>query len=208
VAGAVGTAAEDYRIFNAAYLVEPGRGIVPGRYAKRRLVPVAERVPFLPGVATGVFERLTSWTGQFEPGRTWPTWRVGGTRIGALICYESVFPDVSRRLVRGGAGALLNVTNDAWFGPTAAPHQHASHLSLRTVEHRVPFLRSANTGISGWVDPMGRWHDPTELYTHAVVVADLPLPGIVTPYTRWGDWAPFAAVLAWAGIVLAGWRRR
>jgi len=208
VPGAAGDEAEDYRIYNAAYLVDPSQGILPGRYAKRRLVPVAERVPFLPGVATGLFETLTAWTGQFEPGRGWPTWNVNGIRIGALICYESVFPDVSRSLVRSGADVLLNVTNDAWFGPTAAPHQHASHLSLRAVEHRVPFLRSANTGISGWVDPQGRWHEPTRLYTFAVVVADLPVPDIVTLYTRWGDWAPFGAVLGWGLLCLVGIRRR
>jgi apolipoprotein N-acyltransferase len=208
VAGADGDSEDDYRVYNAAYLVDPVRGIVPGRYAKRRLVPVAERVPFLPSMATGLFEMMSSWTGQFEPGRGWPTWSVADARVGALICYESVFPDVTRSLVRGGADVLLNVTNDAWFGPTAAPYQHASHLALRSVEHRVPFLRSANTGISGWVDPMGRWHEPTELYTFAVVVADLPRPGIVTPYTRWGDWAPFAAILVWAGLCLMGARRR
>ncbi len=209
IAGASGMRATDYRIYNAAYLVRPGEGIAAGRYAKRRLVPVAERVPFLPDLATGFFQRFISdWTGQFAPGETWPTWRVDGARVGALICYESVFPDVTRTLVRSGADVMLNITNDAWFGPTAAPYQHASHLALRAAEHRVPFLRSANTGVSGWVDPLGRWHDATDLYTTAAVVADLPRTGITTPYTRWGDWAPFAAIAAWCGLCLAGPRRR
>ena len=208
LAGASGARAEDYRIYNGAYMVRPDAGVEPRRYAKRRLVPVAERVPFLPDLATGLFEKISSWTGQFAPGETWTTWDVDGFRLGALICYESVFPDVSRSLVREGADVLLNITNDAWFGPTAAPHQHAAHLALRSVEHRVPFLRSANTGISGWVDPAGRWHDATRLYTEAVVVADLPRTGITTPYTRWGDWAGFGAVLAWGVLCLAGFRRR
>ncbi|MDX1661525.1 MAG: apolipoprotein N-acyltransferase [Gemmatimonadota bacterium] len=203
LAGRSGRAAGDYRIYNAAYLVRPDT-IVPNRYAKKRLVPVAERVPFVPGVATGFFERLSAWTGQFAPGEGWTTWTVEGYEFGALICYESVFPDVSRTLVREGADFLVNITNDAWFGRTAAPYQHASHLSLRAVEHRVPFLRSANTGISGWVDPFGRWHEPTPLYEEAVVVASLPIPGIETLYTRWGDWVPFGCVVAWGALSLIG----
>ncbi len=203
LSGRSGATAADYRVYNAAYLVRPG-AIADGRYAKRRLVPVAERVPFIPGAATAFFERLSSWTGQFAPGRTWPTWTVGGYSFAATICYESVFPNVSRRLVRNGAEMLVNITNDAWFGPTAAPHQHASHLTLRAVESRVPVLRAANTGISGWVDPMGRVRVATSLYTFAVVVADLPIPRVVTPYARWGNWAPLAALMLWAGLCLRG----
>lgn len=205
--GRSGRSAGDYRVYNAAFLVRAD-GLAEGRYAKRRLVPVAERVPFVPDLATGVFERLSSWTGQFATGRTWPVWSVEGFGFGATICYESVFPNVSRRLVREGADFLVNITNDAWFGPTAAPYQHASHLPLRAVEHRLSYLRSANTGISGWVDPLGRFRERTPLYEYAVVVADLPMPGITTPYTRWGDWAPLAALALWAGLLLAGGRRR
>ncbi|MBW3661198.1 MAG: apolipoprotein N-acyltransferase [Gemmatimonadetes bacterium] len=201
--GRSGREAGDYRVYNAAYLVRPD-SIVSNRYAKQRLVPVAERVPFVPGMATGFFERLSAWTGQFSRGEEWTTWTVEGFEFGALICYESVFPSVSRALVLEGADFLLNITNDAWFGRTAAPYQHASHLSLRAVEHRVPFLRSANTGISGWVDPLGRWRERTPLYEPATVVADLPIPGGGTPYTRWGDWLPFACVLAWGGLALVG----
>ncbi|HUP00210.1 MAG TPA: apolipoprotein N-acyltransferase [Gemmatimonadota bacterium] len=204
--GASGRVAGDYRVYNAAYLVRP-EGIAAGRYAKRRLVPVAERVPLIPSVATGFFERLSSWTGQFAPGEAWTTWTAAGWSFGVTICYESVFPNVSRRLVREGADFLVNITNDAWFGPTAAPYQHASHISLRAVENRVSYLRSANTGISGWVDPLGRWRARTPLYEFAFVVADLPMPGIVTPYTRWGNWAPLAALVAW-GILCAAMRGR
>lgn len=206
LAGEAGTSAGDYRVYNAAFLVQP-HGIASGRYAKHRLVPVAERVPFLPGTATGFFEKLSSWTGQFAPGGQWTTWEIGGAGFGATICYESVFPNVSRALVREGADFLVNITNDAWFGPTAAPYQHASHLSLRAVENRVPYLRSANTGISGWVDPLGRWRARTDLYEFAIVVADLPIPRVATPYTRWGNWAPLTALIAWAVLCLsAGWR--
>jgi apolipoprotein N-acyltransferase len=208
LAGRSGLREEDYRVLNAAYLVRPGSGLDPERYAKRRLVPVAERVPFLPGTATGLFERITDWTGQFAVGETWPTWEVDGARFGALICYESIFPDVSRGLVRRGADFLINITNDAWFGPTAAPYQHASHLALRSVEHRIPFLRAANTGISGWVDPLGRYRAETSLYTPAIVVAELPLSDITTPFTRWGDWVPLAAVVGWGALCLRGARRR
>ena len=194
VPGRSGSEEGDYRVYNAAYLVS-GDSILPGRYAKRRLVPVAERVPFLPGLLSGVFEKMSEWTGQFAPGTGWTTWSVDGRGFGVLICYESVFPASSRALVRNGADFLLNITNDAWFGRTAAPYQHASHLALRSVENRVSFLRSANTGISGWVDPLGRYRERTGLFVPGLVVADLPMPGIETPYTRWGPWVPVGCLL-------------
>lgn len=197
----------DYRVYNAAYLVS-GDSILPGRYAKRRLVPVAERVPFLPGLLSGFFEKLSDWTGQFAPGTGWTTWSVDGRGFGVLICYESVFPGSSRALVRNGADFLLNITNDAWFGRTAAPYQHASHLALRSVENRVSFLRSANTGISGWVDPLGRYRERTGIYVPGVVVADLPISGIETPYTRWGPWVPIVALLALGTLWLVAPARR
>ena len=203
LAGRSGSDAGDFRVFNAAYLVA-GDSILPGRYAKRRLVPVAERVPFLPGQLSGFFERLSAWTGQFAPGTGWTTWSVDGHGFGVLICYESVFPESSRALVRNGGDFLLNITNDAWFGRTAAPYQHASHLALRAVENRVSFLRSANTGISGWVDPIGRYRERTGLYVPGLVVADLPMSGIVTPWTRWGAWVPLASLIALAALWLVG----
>ena len=91
--------------------------------------------------------------GQFGAGTGWTTLASVGVRdFGVLICYESVFPASSRALVRNGADFLLNITNDAWFGRTAAPYQHASLPRPRSVESRVSFLRSANTGISGgWI---------------------------------------------------------
>ena len=207
LSGASGDDSADYRVYNAAYLVS-GDSILPGRYAKRRLVPIAERVPFLPSLLGGFFETLSDWTGQFAPGTGWTTWTVDGTSFGVLICYESVFPGSSRALVRNGAELLLNITNDAWFGRTAAPYQHASHLALRAVEHRVSFLRAANTGISGWVDPLGRYRERTGLYVPGIVVADLPVPGIETPYTRWGPWVPMLCLLALAALWLVGPRRR
>ena len=207
LAGASGEGPADYRVFNAAYLVS-GDSILPGRYAKRRLVPIAERVPFLPGQLSGFFEKLSDWTGQFAPGEGWTTWTVDGSSFGVLICYESIFPASSRALVRNGADFLLNITNDAWFGRTAAPYQHASHLTLRAVEHRVSFLRAANTGISGWVDPLGRYHRRTGIYVPGVVHADLPVPRIETPYTRWGPWIPMLCLVSLAVLWVVGRRNR
>ncbi|HEY7472111.1 MAG TPA: apolipoprotein N-acyltransferase [Gemmatimonadota bacterium] len=207
LAGRSGSEEGDYRVYNAAYLVS-GDSILPGRYAKRRLVPVAERVPFLPGLLSGAFERLSAWTGQFAPGTGWTTWSVEGRGFGVLICYESVFPASSRALVRNGADFLLNITNDAWFGRTAAPYQHASHLALRSVENRVSFLRAANTGISGWVDPLGRYQQRTGLYVAGLVVADLPMAGIETPYARWGPWVPIGSLVGLAILWLVGASKR
>jgi apolipoprotein N-acyltransferase len=87
---------------------------------------------------------------------------VPGGKFGALICYEGVFPALTREFIDGGGDFLVNITNDAWYGGTAAPHQHLIQASFRAIENRVPLVRAANTGISAVVDPDGRirWQGP------------------------------------------------
>ena len=80
--------------------------------------------------------------------------RSGGHRLSTAICYEVVYPDLVRRFVAGGSELLTTITNDAWFGPTSAPHQHFEQASMRAIEEGRYLVRSANTGISGIVDPL------------------------------------------------------
>ena len=81
---------------------------------------------------------------------------VGGHLISIAICYEVVYPDLVRQFVAGGSELLTTITNDAWFGPTSAPYQHFEQASMRAIENGRYLVRSANTGISGIVDPYGR----------------------------------------------------
>jgi apolipoprotein N-acyltransferase len=122
-----------------------------------------------------------------------------------LICYESAFEDLARRYRGAGADFLVNITNDAWFGRTSAPSQHASHLVLRAIETRAGIARAANDGVSEFVDPLGRVTQPSRLETQTVVTGPLLTSDVRTVYVRWGDWVGTIAVLAtlgFAGLVV------
>ncbi|MAG72343.1 MAG: apolipoprotein N-acyltransferase [Acidobacteria bacterium] len=193
------------RYYNAAFHVGPA-GIAPETYRKIRLVPFGEYVPlrrwlFFAG-------RLVAGVADFTPGTDPVTFSVDGHRLGTAICYEVVYPDLIRSFVTGGSELLTTITNDAWFGETSAPHQHFAQAAMRAVEQGRYLVRSANTGISGVVDPYGRVLARTELFEHATVVADVGWIRTRTVYGRTGDlfaWGCAALVL---GVLVAGARRR
>ena len=181
-------------------------------YEKHYLVPVVERVPFVP---VRIFRRvpgLGNWSGGFGRGQTLPLYPSPIGRFGVLICYESAFEELSRGYRRLGADFLVNITNDAWYGRTAGPYQHAAHLVLRAIETRSGIARAANDGISEFVDPLGRTSHTTALETEATVVGPLRTSDVVPPYVRLGDWVGVLVVLATlglvGGLVYQEWRRR
>ncbi|HSJ62398.1 MAG TPA: apolipoprotein N-acyltransferase [Gemmatimonadaceae bacterium] len=196
----------DYDYYNAAMLTDArGRVGVHPPYRKEFLVPVIERVPFLnPDWFKGM-----RYFGGYGRGNDPPPMRLGFGSIGVLICYESVFPQLSREYRRKGVDVLVNITNDAWFGRSIAPHQHESHIAIRAIENRVGIVRSANTGISEYVDPLGRRHDPTPLFTPETRTYRAETTDVRSPYVRIGDWA---GTLSLAGVLVLlavdGWRRR
>jgi apolipoprotein N-acyltransferase len=114
--------------------------------------------------------------------------------VGVLICYEAIFPKLSRDLANGGANLLVNITNDAWFGRSSAPHQHLSMAVLRAVENRIPIARCANTGISAFIDTRGRILQKTGLYEDETLLSTLQLGKGKTIYTRYGDWFAWSCV--------------
>jgi len=196
--------------FNAAFFFDStGRWRPHPVYGKRYLVPVTERVPFFPVRWFRRVPGLARWSGGFARGRELPVYRAGLGSFGVIICYESAFEDLPRRYRRAGADFLVNITNDAWFGRTTAPAQHASHLVLRAIETRMGVARAANSGISQFVDPLGHAYASTALETKAVVADRLRTTDVTTLYVRWGDWVGMLVVLATLG--LAGlaliWRR-
>ncbi|MBI4513971.1 MAG: apolipoprotein N-acyltransferase [Gemmatimonadetes bacterium] len=216
----------EYEYFNAALLYAPD-GALRGTYHKKYLVPVVERVPFVPlgwvhewrrrwlagdrsGIARVVGEFL-AYFGGYARGRDAPLLSASRSRFGVLICYESIFAPLSRRYRLEGADFLVNITNDAWFGRdrpwwsrTAGLFQHPVHLVMRAVENRVGIARSANTGISMIVDPRGRVVQRTRLFEPAVIIGDVLTTGERTIYTRLGDvvgWLSAATALG-LGLVL------
>ena len=167
-------------------------------YHKHFLVPVVERVPFLnPDWFSGI-----DYFGGFGRGELRPPYALPFGKVGVLICYESVFLEHSRHFRRAGADVLINITNDAWFGRSTAPYQHHAHMILRAIENRVGVVRSANTGISGYIDPLGRVRAETELEVpaHATYMAETT--DVRTLYVRLGDWIGLLSLLATAAAVL------
>jgi apolipoprotein N-acyltransferase len=180
------------RFYNRAYLLDE-RGRVGGYYDKRHLVPFGEYVP-LQGVLFFV-HRLVEATGDFAAGDRPVVINLAAARSGILICYEAIFPELSRDLVRHGANLLVNITNDAWFGRTSAPYQHLSMAVLRTVELRVPMARAANTGVSALIDPSGRILQETGLFEEASLTGSLTLGSGRTFYCRHGEWLALGCLL-------------
>ncbi len=194
----------DYRrYYNAALLFDTTGAWRPYPvYGKHYLVPVVERVPFFPVSWFRRIPGLQRWSGGFSPGRELPVYDTRVGRFGVVICYESAFEDLPRRYRRSGADFLVNITNDAWFGRTSAPAQHASHLVLRAIETRMGVARAANSGISEFVDPLGRAYAATRLDTDAIVADTLRTSDVTTLYVRLGDWVGVLAVVTMLGFVL------
>ncbi|MGD9174041.1 MAG: apolipoprotein N-acyltransferase [Desulfobacterales bacterium] len=175
---------EDVIYFNSAYLISPKTRNV-SKYDKTHLVPYGEYVPFerwLPFLG-----KLVAQVGDFRPGKPGKTLPWEKEALGIQICYEVIFPALSRNLVRNGATLLINITNDAWFGTTSGPYQHFSMTIFRAVENRRALARAANTGISGFIDPVGRILTSTRLLEETALTRPLPMLRQVTFYTRFGD---------------------
>ncbi len=190
--------------YNAAFYYDStGQWRPYAVYGKHYLVPVVERVPFVPVRLFRNVPGLGHWSGGFSAGGTWPLYPSPLGRFGVLICYESAFEGLARHYRREGADFLVNITNDAWYGRTAGPYQHAAHLVLRAIETRTGIARAANDGISEFVDPLGRSYAATGLEVEAAVADRLRTSDVIPLYVRLGDWVGLLVVLATLG--LAGW---
>lgn len=146
---------EDY--YNSAFLISCEGNIIQ-HYDKLHLVPFGEYIPlrkqlrFLEAIVPiGDFRRGGDYTVfQLPTPKSQPP-----TKFSVLICFEDIFPELARNFVKNGAGFLVNITNDAWFGRTSSPYQHLQASVFRAVENRLPVVRSANTGVSGFISPKG-----------------------------------------------------
>ena len=169
---------------NSLFLVVKGK--IKGIYDKQRLVPFGEFVPLedkLPWLRT-----LAVASGEYTPGPEASPLKLEPDKVfGPLICFESIFPDLSRRRVLEGATVLLVATNDAWFGTTAGPYQHFVQAIFRAVETRRYVVRVANTGISGLIDPYGRVVLKTPLEEEAAPCVTAKHLAYFSWYTRKGD---------------------
>jgi apolipoprotein N-acyltransferase len=174
----------EIRYYNSAFLISP-EGKEAGRYDKIHLVPFGEYAP-LSGIL-GFTRDIIGAMGDFQPGEEVRNLAIPRGKFGVLICYEAIFPGLTRQFVDRGARFLVNITNDAWFGRTAAPYQHISMAALRAIENRVPIARAANTGISGFIHPSGKILQASEIFTKSILFGILYLKPTWSFYTRFGD---------------------
>ena len=170
--------------YNAAVLVD-SQGETAGVYHKQHLVPFGEYVPLrkLLSFVSPVVDSV----GEFSAGEGPVILMMDGQPIGAIVCYEMIYPGLVRQFVRNGSRLLVTVTNDAWYGRTAAPHQHFQQAAMRAIEHGRYVVRAANTGISGVIDPYGRVLAETNLFEDDVLTSEVKLIQELTPYARHGD---------------------
>ncbi len=196
---------QQLKFYNRAYLLRPDTKTIQ-YYDKVHLVPFGEYVP-LKGLL-GFINRLAPAAGDFTPGDRIAPVALKNASAGILICFEAIFPEISRAMVRKGADVLVNLTNDAWFGVSSAPYQHLSMSVLRAVENRRPLIRAANTGISAIIDSRGRIRNRTDLFEEETLRATLHLSDRgLTFYTRFGDMFAYLAIIMCLAGVLGGLKR-
>jgi apolipoprotein N-acyltransferase len=185
--------------YNSAVLFNPD-GSEGGEYRKIRLVPFGERLPFQD--LFPALRKVDVGESDFTAGRAHTLFSSPAGRFGVSICFEAVYPGMTRRIVRDGGDFLVNITNDAWFGKSSAPWQHARMAMVRAVEDGVSLVRSANTGISLVADPFGRVAAETGLFEETILVEPLDARRVPTFYLEHGDLSLWAA-LAVAALALA-----
>lgn len=197
ILGSVATDPErPMRLWNSAFLVSEGKTI--GHYDKIRLVPFGEYVPLRRVLFFA--EKMVRAVGEFEFG-TNDKPLTGKRAYGPAICYEIVYPQISRTQIRNGADVLVTITNDAWFEGTSAPEQHLAQARLRAIEGDRYLLRAATTGISAFIDPTGRVIESIPMGRDGIIYAEFQPRTKNTPYVRFGDWfAWMACVVVLIGI--------
>jgi apolipoprotein N-acyltransferase len=194
----------EYVLFNSALLTDRSGRLV-GRYDKQFLLAFGEYLPF--GNEFPVLYRWSPNSGKFTPGTTLDPLSLGAHQIATFICYEDIKPSFVNSIVKHGSPDLLaNLTNDAWFGDTTEPWIHLALAQFRAIEHRRFFVRSTNSGISAFIDPVGRITQHTEPFKEQVLAENVAWLKARTPYELWGD-APWW-LLSLASVLLAFVSRR
>jgi apolipoprotein N-acyltransferase len=203
---AIDRAEKKFQYYNSALLLNVD-GRFGGQYFKTHLVPFGEYVPmkkYLPFIAP-----IVQTVGDFTPGTVEDPIVYQKAKIGVLLCYEIIFPDIAEQWVRAGANILINLTNDAWYGKSSAPQQSFAMTVFRAVENRRSLVRAANTGISGFIDPLGRVRMRSEIFVPWEASADVVLNEDVPIVVRYGYmFAPFCFFLGTGLLLLQVLRRR
>jgi apolipoprotein N-acyltransferase len=189
---------------NAAFLLTPGGGAA--RADKRHLVPFGEYVPL--ASAFPFIGRLARNAGDFSPADELALLDWGGERIGTAICFEVTFPGEVAAAVRAGATVLVTITNDAWYGDTAAPWQHHRAARFRAAENGRPLLRAAITGVSALVGADGGVEAELGVFRQGTLRGWVAGRSELTPFSRAPWLVPLLCSLLATAAVAFTWRRR
>jgi apolipoprotein N-acyltransferase len=191
ILGSVATdPAKPRHLWNSAFLVHEGRTV--GHYDKMRLVPFGEYVPLRRVLFFA--EKLVRAVGEFEFGTNDQPLQ-GKLLYGPAICYEVVYPQITRTQVHHGAEVIVTITNDAWYDGTSAPAQHLWQARMRAVETDRYVLRAGTTGISAFIDPAGKLLQSIPMGKEGIIYAKFQARTSVTPYVRFGDWFAWTSVI-------------
>jgi apolipoprotein N-acyltransferase len=202
-----------FKYLNSAFLISPEPRLGKNqRYDKIHLFPFGEYLPF---------KEIIPWSyinvpniSEYTPGKEFTVFELPGFRFGVIICWENVFPELVRKFVRKGGQFMVNITNEAWFGKTAAPYQLLSMSVFRAVENRIFFVRCANTGVSCIIDPYGRIVDRLKNQNGQDIFVRGVMSGWIIPldsktiYTRYGEWFVWVTILGAAVFLVVAWRHK
>ncbi len=191
--------------YNSAFLFKP-KGGYPQIYNKIHLVPFSEKIPY--DEKLRISDKVQLGQSDFSSGRDLTIFQIPKGRFATLICFESVYPDLVRDFVREGTVFLVNITNDGWFGKTHGPFQHAQIAVFRAIENRISIARCANTGVSMFIDPLGRVKKATKIYIRTTAIDQIPSKLKDTFYTRHGDWFAQGCFLVGLFAILASLIKR
>ena len=190
---------------NSAILLNPV-GLRAFTYDKIHLVPFGEFVPYRKWLTFA--GRLTADIGDFTPGKAASIGQLPNGRFGVFICYEAIFPAEVREFTLHGAQLLINVSNDGWFGRSAAPAQHLMMSRVRAVENRRWLLRDTNNGFTASIDPYGRIVAAMPPDVRSELQAPYDFREGLTPYARFGDWFAWLCVIASLALLIAAFAQR
>lgn len=188
---------DDGQYYQNSALIFDHKNKLVDRYDKSHLVPFGEYVPW---PLNSIVDKIVPGMGAFRPGTNFKPVDLHlstgkSVAIGTTVCYEGIFPEISRAYAKNGAQLLVNLTNDAWYGTSSAPYQHLLMYQVRSAESGRPYVRATNSGISAWVDAYGRLHDQLPLFVRDILVADVPLVNKSTLYLIVGDSVPIICLL-------------
>ncbi len=192
------------KIYNTAFLFY--NGDIIDQYNKIHLVPFGEWIPFENKIK--ILQKIEFGQGDFSPGDSVVILKTKkDTPFGTLICFESIFPYISREYAKKDAGFLVNITSDGWYGKSIGPVEHFEHLRFRAIETNKYVVRSAKTGISAVIDPKGRVLKSLPLFEWGIIADSVGICYKKTPYVKIGDFIIIINLIIILGFLVLSKRR-